>query len=57
MNIVAITVADYIGIVLLIALLRSSRFRRVENQLDLRLFSIIAILNLVSCFVDFISFY
>ena len=57
MNIVAIAVTDYIGIVLLIALLISSRFRRIENQLDLKLFSNMAILTLISCFVDFISFY
>lgn len=57
MNIVAIAVTDYIGIILLVALLISSRCRRVENQLDLKLFSNMAILTLISCFVDFISFY
>ncbi|SDB49303.1 GGDEF domain-containing protein [Butyrivibrio sp. INlla16] len=57
MNIVAIAVTDYIGIILLIALLISSRFRRVEDQLDLKIFSNIAILTLISCFVDFVAFY
>ena len=57
MNIVAIAVTDYIGIILLIALLISSRFRRIENQLDMKLFSYMAIFTLFSCFIDFISFY
>ncbi|WP_026493758.1 GGDEF domain-containing protein [Butyrivibrio sp. XPD2002] len=57
MNIVAVAVTDYIGIILLIALLINSRFKRVDQQLDMKIFSNIAFLTLISCFVDFISFY
>ncbi len=57
MNIVAVAVTDYIGIVLLIALLISSRFMRADQQLDLKIFSNLAFLSLISCFVDFVSFF
>ncbi len=59
MNLIAVATSDYIGAVLLIALLFSSRIRRNanSNQVELKLFSLIAILGLVACFVDFFAFF
>ncbi len=57
MNIIAVAVADYTGIVLLLAMLSNSRFRRSQGQFEIRLFTNIAILTLIACVVDFFSFY
>ncbi len=59
MNLIAVATSDYIGAVLLIALLFSSRIRRNANrdQIEMNVFSFNAILALFACFVDFFAFY
>lgn len=57
MNLIAIAVADYVGFMLLIALLFSSRIRRSAKLTEYRIFSVIAILSAVACCVDFIMFF
>ena len=57
MNIVAILVADYVGFMLLVALLISSRIRRSQGNLELKVYSIITILTMIACVVDFFSFF
>jgi diguanylate cyclase (GGDEF)-like protein len=57
MNILAIAVADYIGLILLIAMLYSSRIRRKEPRFEFKLFSIITIMSAVACVVDFLVFF
>ena len=57
MNLLGIAVADYVGFLLLVALLISSRIRRANrSQMELKIFSIIAILTMVACVVDYIAF-
>ena len=59
MNLIAVATSDYIGIILLIALLFISRIRRYANndQIEFQVFTLIAILTLIACFVDFFAFY
>ena len=59
MNIIAVATSDYIGLVLLIALLFISRIRRSANndQIEFQIFTLIAVLTIVACFVDFFSFF
>ena len=57
MNLLAIAVADYVGLVLIIAMLVSSRIRRSAPRDEFKIFSIIAILSAVACVVDFLVFY
>ncbi|MBQ9305975.1 GGDEF domain-containing protein [Butyrivibrio sp.] len=57
MNIVAILLSDYVGFMLLVALLISSRIRRSHGKLELKVFSIITILTMIACVVDFFSFF
>lgn len=57
MNIVTILVADYVGFMLLVALLISSRIRRSQGNLELKVYTIITILAMIACIVDFFSFF
>ena len=58
MNIAAVGTSDFMGIVLLIALLISSRIRRSDDKHpEFKIYTLITILTLVACVVDFISFY
>ncbi len=58
MNLIAVAACDYIGIILLIALLISSRIRRADtSHMEFRIFSFITIMTMVACVVDFFSFY
>ena len=57
MNLLAIAVADCTGFMLLVALLVSSRIRRSNNdQLEIRVFTVITVLTLVACAVDLVVF-
>ncbi len=59
MNIIAVATSDYIGLILMVALLYISRIRRSANndQLEFQVFSTMSVLAMVACFVDFLSFY
>ena len=57
MNILAVAVADYIGLVLLIALLYSSHIRRSGKEFEYRIFTMMAVGAGVACVVDFFTFY
>ncbi len=58
MNLIAVAVSDYTGLILLIAMLISSRIRRSDDEHDeFRIFTAIAILTMIACFVDFLVFY
>ncbi|SFB82636.1 GGDEF domain-containing protein [Butyrivibrio sp. YAB3001] len=57
MNIVAIAIADFVGLMLLIAMLFSSHIRRATNYEEFRLFTLIAFLSAVACVVDFWMFF
>ncbi len=58
MNLLAVATSDLTGVMLLIAMLISSRIRRSDDEHDeLRIFSAIAILTLIACFVDFLVFF
>ncbi|MBE5826829.1 MAG: GGDEF domain-containing protein [Butyrivibrio sp.] len=58
MNLVAVATSDYIGVLLLVAMLVSSRIRRSDSEHpEVRLFSIITMLTLAACIVDFMVFY
>ena len=57
MNIVAVLLSDYVGFMLLVALLISSRIRRSQGNLELKVYSIITILTMIACVVDFFSFF
>ncbi len=58
MNLIAVATSDYIGIILLVALIYSSRIRRSDREhLEFRLYSVITILAIIACVVDFIVFY
>jgi len=56
-NVLAVAVADYTGFVLLVAMLTNSRFRRSQGQLEIKIFTYIAVLTMIACVVDFFSFY
>ena len=58
MNIVSIATSDYIGFVLLVAMLISSRIRRSdETHVEFRIFTVITMVSMAACFVDFFAFY
>lgn len=57
MNIIAVLVADYTGLVLLIAMLVSSHIRRSAPKYEFRIFTIIAKLAAIACVIDFIMFF
>ncbi|WP_026521127.1 GGDEF domain-containing protein [Butyrivibrio sp. VCB2001] len=58
MNIGAVATSDFMGFILLIALLISSKIRRTDDKHpEFKLYTVIAILTMVACVVDFISFY
>ena len=57
MNIIAIAVADYIGFILLVAVLVSSKIRRSAPKDEFKIFSVIAILSAIACGVDFFVFF
>ncbi|SCY47075.1 GGDEF domain-containing protein [Butyrivibrio sp. INlla14] len=57
MNLVAVAVTDYIGVVILIAMLYSSHIRRSEGRFEYKIFSLIAGLSAFACAIDFMTFY
>ena len=58
MNLVPIATSDYIGMVLLVALLFSSRIRRANNNhLEFKIFTAICILTMIGCAVDFLVWF
>ncbi len=58
MNLVPIATSDYVGMVLLVALLFSSHIRRANNnRLEFKLFTAISILTMIGCAVDFLVWY
>lgn len=58
MNIEAIATSDFMGFILLIALLISSRIRLSDDKHpEFRIYTVIVILTMVACVVDFVSFY
>ncbi|MBP3196223.1 MAG: hypothetical protein J6N21_04370 [Butyrivibrio sp.] len=57
MNILAVAVADFVGLVLIIAMLDSSRIRRSEKRYEFQIFSAIALLSAISCVIDFLVFF
>lgn len=56
MSIYGTVIQDYVGFVLLVALLYSSRISRSNKQPELRIFSMITIMTMVACVVDSLSF-
>ncbi len=57
MNVVAVLMADYIGLILIVSMLISSRIRRKSGNDDFRIISFSAKLTAVACVVDFLAFY
>ena len=57
MNLISIAVADYIGFVLLIAMLVSSKIRRSAPRDEFKIFTVIAILSAIACVIDFLVFF
>ncbi len=57
MNLMAVAVADYIGFILLVAMLVSSKIRRSAPRDEFKLFTIIALLSAAACIIDFFLFY
>ena len=58
MNILSIATSDYIGIILLVALLFSSRIRRSDDaHAEFKIFTAATIVALAACFVDFFAFF
>ncbi|MBQ9589734.1 MAG: hypothetical protein IJR29_06070 [Butyrivibrio sp.] len=57
MNILAAAVADFVGLVLIIAMLDSSRIRRSEKRYEFQIFSVIALMSAISCVIDFFVFF
>ena len=58
MNIGAVGTSDFMGFILLVALLISSKIRRTDDKHpEFKIYTVIAILTMVACVVDFISFY
>ncbi|RKM59772.1 GGDEF domain-containing protein [Butyrivibrio sp. CB08] len=58
MNILAVATSDYIGLMLLVAMLISSRIRRADStHSEYKIFSAITFLTMIACVVDFFVFY
>lgn len=57
MNLMAVAVADYIGFVLVVAMLVSSKIRRAAPRDEFKLLTIIAFLSAIACVLDFVTFY
>ena len=58
MNLISVAVSDYIGFLLLVALLYSSRIRRSHNEhAEFKMFTVISILTMIGCAVDFLVWY
>ncbi|MCR5671440.1 MAG: hypothetical protein K6G10_10580, partial [Butyrivibrio sp.] len=58
MNIVAVATSDYIGFLLLAAMLYSSRIRRADSEhMEFKIFTNITIMTMIACVVDFLEFY
>ncbi len=57
MNVVAVATSDYIGFVLLVSLLISSRIRRADDKHpEFKIYTVIVILTMIACVIDFVSF-
>ena len=58
MNVVEAAIADYLGVVLLICMMISSRIRRSdEEHMEFRVFTAITIITMIACVVDFFVFF
>ncbi len=57
MNIIAVAIADYTGLVILLAMLVSSHIRRSAPKYEFKIFTIIAKLAAAACVIDFLMFY
>ncbi|WP_029233228.1 GGDEF domain-containing protein [Butyrivibrio sp. VCB2006] len=57
MNLQAVAIADFMGFLMLIAMLISSHVRRSAKRDEFRIFTMIAIMSAVACVVDFLVFY
>ncbi len=57
MNLISIAVADYIGFILLIAMLVSSKIRRSAPRDEFKIFTVIAFLSAIACVIDFLVFF
>ena len=58
MNLIAVATSDFIGLILLISLLYSSHIRRnSSDRVEFRVFTVITILTMIACVVDFLVFY
>ena len=58
MNVMEAAIADYLGVVLLICMMISSRIRRSdEEHIEYRIFTAITILAMIACVVDFFVFF
>lgn len=58
MNLLAVATSDYIGLMLLVAMLISSKIRRADaGHIEYKIFSAITILTMIACVVDFLVFY
>ena len=58
MNILAVATSDYIGFMLLVAMLISSKIRRADaGHFEYKIFTAITILTMIACVVDFLVFF
>lgn len=58
MNILAVATSDYIGLMLLVAMLISSKIRRADaDHFEYKIFSAITVLTMIACVVDFLVFF
>lgn len=57
MNLLAVAVADYVGFILLIALIFSSRIRRSMPRDEFKIYTVIAFMTAIACVIDFITFF
>ncbi len=58
MNIVSVATSDYIGLLLLIAMLISSRIRRADSgHIEYKIFTAITIFTMIACVIDFLVFF
>ena len=57
MNIESIAAVDYVGFLLLMAVLYSSRIRRKEPKIEFKIFTVITVMSAIACVVDFLTFF
>ena len=57
MNVIAVMTSDYIGFILILAMLSSSRIRRKGGGAEFRIMSFNGMLIAVACIIDFFAFF